>query len=86
LILKDERIEERDLALALRCAEAAYDLSEGEELAVADTYAWALFENGRVAEAIEVETRALKLCADDEERARVRETLAVFEQKAEPSE
>ncbi len=85
LILKNEEIEERDLALALRCAEAAYGLSEGEVAAAADTYAWALFENGRVSEAIEMEKRALELCEDDEERAEARETLALFERKVEPS-
>jgi thiol-disulfide isomerase/thioredoxin len=85
LILKDEGIEERDLVLALKCAEAAYDLSEGKVAAAADTYAWALFENGRVTEAIEMEKSALELCEDDDERAEVRETLALFEQKAESS-
>ena len=85
LILKDEQIKERDLALALRCAEAAYDLSEEESLAVVDTYAWALFQNGRLPEAIEMEKRALELCEDDDERARVQEAVALFERKAEPS-
>jgi len=85
LIMKDEEIVERDLALALRCAQAAYDLSEGEVLPAVDIYAWALFENGQVAEAIEMEKSALELCEDDEERAEVRKTLALFEQKAESS-
>jgi len=85
LIMKDEEIEERDLALALRAAKEAYDLSDGEVLPAVDIYAWALFENGRVAEAIEMEKSALELCEDDDERAEVRETLALFEQKAESS-
>jgi thiol-disulfide isomerase/thioredoxin len=85
LIMKDEDIEERDLALALRAAKEAYDLSEGKILPAADIYAWALFENGRVTEAIEMEKSALELCEDDDERAEVRETLALFEQKAESS-
>ena len=85
LILKNEDIEERDLALALKCAQAAYDLSEAEDLAIVDTYAWALFENGRVAEAIETEKSALELCEDDDERVEVRKALALFEQKAESS-
>ena len=85
LILKDENIEERDLDLALRAAKAAYDLCEGQHAGVADTYAWALFENGRVAEAIEMERKALELCEDDDERALMKQTLALFEAKAKES-
>jgi hypothetical protein len=85
MILKDEKIRERDLELALKAAKAAYDLSEGKVAAVVDTYAWALFENGRVDEAIEMEKSALPLCTDEEEKAQLRETLELFEQKAEKS-
>jgi peroxiredoxin len=81
MIMKDESIKERDLELALRAAKTAYDLSEGKVLPVVDTYAWALFENGRVAEAIEMEKQALRVCEDEEQRAEVRRTLQLFEQK-----
>jgi len=79
VILKDEEIVERDLELALTAAKAAYDLTEGKESSVVDTYAWALFENGRVEEAIAMEKSALEVCVDEEERAGLRETLKQFE-------
>jgi peroxiredoxin len=85
LILKDEEIEERDLELALRAAKTAYDICEGKSVLVLDTYAWALFENDRVAEAIEIEKRALELCEDESEKAKVSRTLQLFEQKARES-
>jgi thiol-disulfide isomerase/thioredoxin len=81
-ILKEEHLEERDVELALRAAKEAYDMSEGKHYGVADTYAWALFENGRVAEAVEMEKRALELCEDEEKKAKLRETIEDFEQKA----
>lgn len=81
-ILKKEQLEERDVELALRAAKIAYDMSEGKHYGVADTYAWALFENGRVAEAVEIEKRALELCEDEEEKTKLRKTLKDFEEKA----
>lgn len=83
LVLKDEDIVERDFELALTAAKAAYDLTGGKEVAVVDTYAWALFENGRVSEAIEMEKSALALCVGEEERAAMQETIEAFERAAE---
>lgn len=68
IILEDREITARDLALALRAAKAAYDASEGVDIAVLDTYARALFGNGKVKEAIEIQKKAIKLAAGDEER------------------
>lgn len=79
VIMKDEEIVGRDLELALSAAKAAYDLTEGKEASVVDTYAWALFENGKVSEAIEMEKSALALCVDEEEKAAVQETIEEFE-------
>lgn len=86
MILKDEDVVERDFGLALTAAKAAYDLTEGKDVAVVDTYAWALFENGKVNEAIEMEKSALALSEDEEERAELLATLEVFEKAAEGAE
>lgn len=86
MILKEEDVVERDFGLALTAAKAAYDLTEGKDVAVADTYAWALFENGKVSEAIEMEKSALALSKDEEERAYLQKALEVFEKAAEGAE
>jgi len=63
-LLTDERIRTRDLPLALRFAQAAYDACKGKEADVVDTYARALFDNGKVAEAIVHQQKAIELCND----------------------
>ena len=61
------KIEEdkRDKALALRAAEKANTLTDGNDPAILDTYGLALFVNGKVLEAIGVQEKAVELAKDD---------------------
>ncbi len=78
-ILTGEDVKYRDLKLALKAAERANKLTEGKEAAVLDTYARALFDNGKVKEAIEAQTKAVKLAEDkDELKKELEETLAKY--------
>ena len=65
-ILTDPRIVHRDLALALKMAEAANTVSKGEDASVLDTYALALFENGQKKKAVEIQTTAIALAKKSE--------------------
>ena len=60
-LLTDENIKQRDLTLATKLAKAAYDVSEGKEASIVDTYARALFDTGKVTEAIEHQKKAIEL-------------------------
>jgi thiol-disulfide isomerase/thioredoxin len=60
-ILTGEGIANRDLKLALKAAEAANSATKGEEASILDTYALALFENGRKTEAVKFQTKAVEL-------------------------
>jgi peroxiredoxin len=74
-LLTDERIEKRDLKLALRFAQAAYDACKGNEADVIDTYARALFDNGKVPDAIRHQRKAIELCNDRERMAELEQNL-----------
>lgn len=58
----------RDRALALAAAERAFQLTEGKDPTVLDTYARALWENDRRSEAIEHERKAVQLCKEEAKR------------------
>lgn len=60
-ILTREGLVYRDKNLALKAAEAAQTATKGEDPAILDTYALALYENGQKQKAIEVETKAIEL-------------------------
>lgn len=60
-ILTAPVIKTRDTAFALKVAEAAVEASGGKEAAVLDTYARALFDNGKKAEAITQQKKAIEL-------------------------
>jgi len=60
-ILTRETVVERDLKLALTAAEAANEATKGENAYVLDTYALALFENGRKKDAIKFQEKAVEL-------------------------
>jgi peroxiredoxin len=74
-LLTDERIRTRDHALALKFAKAAYDACKGQESDVVDTYARALFDNGKVPEAIAQQKKAIELCNDRERMAELEANL-----------
>lgn len=58
----------RDKTLALAAAERAFRLTSGKEPTVLDTYARALWENDRPAEAITHQRKAVELCTSEAKR------------------
>jgi hypothetical protein len=81
-ILTDEKIKNRNLPLAMKFAQAAFTASEGKDANILDTYARALFDTGKVSEAIVQQKRAVELCEDKEKKAELRETLQRYQAKA----
>jgi len=65
-MLTADQVKYRDLELALKIAKAAYDASEGKDAAIVDTYARALFDNGKIDDAIKYQKIAVELAKDDE--------------------
>ena len=79
-ILTEEEVKSRDLDLALKVAKKANEVSGGEDPAILDTYARALFDNGKVDEAIEVQKKALELAKDHKAmRKELEEALKKYE-------
>ena len=81
-LLTDEKIKSRNLKLAAKLARAAFDASEGKDASVIDTYARALFETGKVAEAVRQEKRAIELTHDADRKAEFEATLKRYQAKA----
>jgi hypothetical protein len=81
-IMTDEGIAKRDLDLAMRTAKAAFDKSEGKEAHIVDTYARALFDTGKIADAIKWQKKAIELCQDDNLKNELEEALKRYEKKA----
>lgn len=63
-ILTGEGIVARDLKLALTAAAAANEASGGNDPAILDTFALALFENGHKKEAVAVQTKAIEFARE----------------------
>lgn len=84
VLLTDKNIVKRDLSLALKMAKAAHDASEGKDAAISDTYARALFDNGKVDEAIKFQKKAIEIAADKNKAivADLEATLKKYEAKA----
>ena len=86
-ILLAPGIATRDLELALAAAEVAHTASKGEDAIVLDTFALALFENGRKAEAVTYQKKALELAekegAPAQALAEIRGRLERFEKAGE---
>ena len=66
-ILDAENKANRDVEIALKAAEKANTQTKGEDPMILDTYALALFENGKVAEAITAQEKAIALAGGNEE-------------------
>ena len=82
-LLTSPRITNRDLELGLKVAKLAYDACEGKDAAIVDTYARALFDSGKVGEAIKYQKKAIELCPKDEDKMleEMKETLKGYEAK-----
>jgi hypothetical protein len=81
-ILTEKRVKHRDLKLALRAAKLAYEGSEGKDASITDTYARALFDNGKVSEAIRYQKEAINGCQDERTKAELEKTLKAYQKKA----
>ncbi len=81
-LLTDPRVRQRDLALATHLAKAALDASGATNASILDTYARALFDTGKVSEAIEYQKKAIAVAEDEPTRQALRETLSQYEAKA----
>jgi peroxiredoxin len=81
VILTDEHIKTRDAHLAARFAKTAVDVSGGNDVVLLDTYARALFDTGKTADAVIWEKKALELAENDAMRNEIANTLKKYEQK-----
>jgi len=80
-VLTDEKIKSRDLKLATKLAKAALDASEGKDANILDTYARALFDSGKVAEAIAWQNKAIAAAGEVDQKQEFEATLAKYQQK-----
>jgi len=78
-LLTDEAIKTRNPALALKLAQSAFDQTKGEDADVIDTYARALFANGRVAEAVKQQERAIALTRDRAQQSDMQASLKRYQ-------
>jgi peroxiredoxin len=81
-ILTDESVQKRDLALATQLAKAAADASGGKEAGILDTYARALFDSGKVADAIATQKKAVAAAENDEQKSELAVALKKYETAA----
>jgi thiol-disulfide isomerase/thioredoxin len=77
-ILTDRTVRTKDYKLALRAARIAYE-QIGQRVPVMDTYARALFQNGKAAEAIAMESKAIEACNDSHVRPELEAARHRFE-------
>ncbi len=81
-MLTDERVKQRDVSLATTLAKAAVDNSESKEPIALDVYARALFDSGKVSEAVDTQKKALALCKDEMDRQEMEDHLKTYQAKA----
>jgi peroxiredoxin len=79
-ILTDPGITNRDTKLALKAAKRACDISDNKDPAFIDTLARALFDGGKIKEAIAQQKRAIALIAAGPDRVPFEKTLQNYEQ------
>ena len=78
-LLTDEPLKGQFNELALVAAEKCHHASGGENYMYLDTFALAQFENGAVAEAVELQKQAVELCPKDSSlMAELKERLEQF--------
>jgi thiol-disulfide isomerase/thioredoxin len=75
----DEKIKERDLDLIEKIARRANDAAQGKDPSILDTLARVLFMNGKKAQAIEVQEKAVKL-AEGAAKAELQKTLDSYKE------
>ena len=78
-LLTEERIKEKDLALATQVAKQAGEDSKWEDPQILDTYARALFDSGKKDEAIEYQKKAIARAEDAEVKEQLQATLREYQ-------
>jgi thiol-disulfide isomerase/thioredoxin len=78
-LLSDENIKVRNPKLALKFAQAAWDVDGGKSVDVLETYARALFANQRADEAIKQQVRAIELTRDAGRQKELQVTLKEYQ-------
>lgn len=81
-LLTDEKIKQRNLKLATKLAQGAVDASEGKDPNILDTFARALFDTGKINEAIKQQQRAVELADDSEKKREYEATLKQYQRRA----
>ncbi len=77
-ILTEDGFKIRDLMLATKLAKAGVDNSEGKDAAVLDTYARALFDSGKLTEAVKIQKQAVAVAGKDD-KAELEATLKKYQ-------
>jgi len=82
VILTQDGFKYRNLPFALEVSKAAYDATGGQDAAIVDTYARALFDNGKVREAVEMQKQAVELSKDSPDLLKdLQDTLERYQSK-----
>ena len=79
-IMTNDKINKKDMPLALNLAKAAYDNSSKDE-DIVQVYAKALFENGQKEEAIKYQKIAIEMCKDKEKKDEFQKDLEEYQKK-----
>ena len=83
-IMTEVKKDKQDLPIALEAATKANKMTQSKNAAILDTFALALFRNGKITRAIEVQKEALKLVVGNESMEKeFRARLAEFTKAAE---
>ncbi|MDA1273977.1 MAG: redoxin domain-containing protein [Verrucomicrobia bacterium] len=82
VIFTEEQIKSRDLELAMSAVKKANDATGEKDSNILDTYARGLFVTGKVAEAIQIQKKAIGLCSDENLIPHLKSSLEEFEKKA----
>ncbi|HON08520.1 MAG TPA: redoxin domain-containing protein [Verrucomicrobiota bacterium] len=77
-IMTDEKIRYHDMVLALRASRKACDLVKGTQPPLLDTYARALFLNGQIKDAVQIQQMAIELATDEMLKKKLIESLNMY--------
>ena len=78
LIMTEKDVEYRNQALAMKLAQAAFDASDGETGFVLDTYSRALYEDGQLTKALQIQKKAIRHAKDRSERKQMEAHLQEY--------
>jgi hypothetical protein len=78
-ILTEPPVQSRDLNLALQAASIAVKGDKHRTASFSDTYAQALFQFGKISEAVDAERHAIELAIDPNHRIRLERTLLIYQ-------